>query len=700
MRNKVLNVIASTILMISLSSIVYAGEFTQKKNETIYVNLDEFGSVEQINVYNEYLLNNQEQIIDYGQYESIQNINTKLSPLQNDNGIIWDTKGLDRLAYMGKLPNQYSKNIPWTVDVSYRLNGVESNPKDIVGKDGVIGITISVIPNKEANTYYQNNYMLQISSTFDMTDYISVEAKDATEVTTGMTKTFMFVVLPGQEKTFDITIGSDKFEMTGFTLAMIPLQGDIFDAIVDVVKDKSETEDAFNSLDKSLNAILNEMNSMTSGLTTMIEGTKTLNSGTDKIYELSEERNESIELIKQDLTQLSDLSKQTVNNIDALKKQVNNINEMLEIMSKTNEELIENLINVEKDLDELADRLEDLPGDLKQLKNLLSDSINMLEATKIMLQAQLAGSSFDASDIIDNLESIGNKTQEIAQTAATNAAQAEAQGDMATANIYYGILSQAQSIGRSLNTIQSELEELQEVTNSGTTAGTEMIESIEDIQNDLKKIININNRLIEYSKDVPGYIYNMEDTIDSMITHIETINKYSKMYLEDKEDILNSLTNIQEILAKLQDVEKTANRLVSNIQSNLQIIDNEIYKGTSNLTEGMVDVLGNTKNITKQSNNLKSSKDAIKNILQNRNEQLENETTVFNIDPNAKVVSFTSQENTSPQKVQILLKTKDIKQECFTDIADIENSQKDTSIWDRIVHIFETIYNAIIGLFR
>lgn len=699
MKNKILTATATIILLMSLSAVTYAGEFTQKKNETIYVNLDEFGSVEQINVYNEYLLNKQEQVIDYAQYESIQNINTKLSPLQNDSGTIWETKDLDRLAYIGKISNEYSKNIPWIVDLSYKLNGVECNPQDIVGKDGIVSVTISVLPNKNANTYYQNNYMLQINSTFDMTDYISVEAKDATEVMTGMTKTLMFIALPGQEKTFDITIGSDKFEMSGFTFAMIPLQGDIFDAIVDVVKDKSETEDAFDSLDKSLNIILSEMNGMTTGLTNMIEGTKNLNSGTDKIYELSGDRNESIELLKQDLTQLSNLSKNTVTDIDNLKKHVNNINEMLEVMNKTNEELLKNLINVEKDLDELADRLENLPGDLKQLKNLLSDSINMLEATERMLEAQLAGNSFDASDIIDNLEKIGEKTEAIATIAGTNAAEAEAQGDMATAGIYNGILVQTQSIGTSLNAIKLELQDLQQVMNNGTSAGTEMIDSIDDIQSDLKKIVNINSRLIEYSKDVPGYVYNLEDTIDNMVTHIETINKYSNMYLEDKEDVINALTNIQELLVELQEIEKTANRLVGNIQSNLEVVDNEIYRGTTYLTNGMESVLDNTKNITKQSNNLRTSKDAIKNILKNRNQELENETTVFNIDPNEKVVSFTNEKNDSPEKVQILLKTKDIKQDSFDNIIDMENKEENISIWERITNIFKTIWNAIISIF-
>ena len=92
-----------------------------------------------------------------------------------------------------------------------------------------------------------------------------------------------------------------------------------------------------------------------------------------------------------------------------------------------------------------------------------------------------------------------------------------------------------------------------------------------------------------------------------------------------------------------------------------------------------------------ESNNIKTSKNTIYDVTKNRVDEVTGETNVFNIDKNAKVESFTSDENGAPEMVQILLKTKSITKENFYDTKDLEPEKEHKTLWQKIVELFNIV---------
>ena len=61
------------IIILAMNSVAIAAP-TIDKTESVYVNLDYYGAVEQIHVSNDCVLTGQNEIVDFGVYENITNL--------------------------------------------------------------------------------------------------------------------------------------------------------------------------------------------------------------------------------------------------------------------------------------------------------------------------------------------------------------------------------------------------------------------------------------------------------------------------------------------------------------------------------------------------------------------------------------------------------------------------------------------------
>ena len=87
---RVLCMVIVAQLLLSTCSLATVG---LSKEETVYVNLDYEGNVEQINIYNKCVTNGAEKIIDYTNFETVSNLTNK----------DLYTKDEDKDAFMGLL---------------------------------------------------------------------------------------------------------------------------------------------------------------------------------------------------------------------------------------------------------------------------------------------------------------------------------------------------------------------------------------------------------------------------------------------------------------------------------------------------------------------------------------------------------------------------------------------------------------------
>lgn len=69
-----------------------------------------------------------------------------------------------------------SVDLPWTFDVSYKLNGVEADASKLAGASGLVEVNVKATPNEKAKAYYKNNMVLTVLVPVDMEKCYSVDA--------------------------------------------------------------------------------------------------------------------------------------------------------------------------------------------------------------------------------------------------------------------------------------------------------------------------------------------------------------------------------------------------------------------------------------------------------------------------------------------------------------------------------------------
>lgn len=226
MHEKSFSCFFSVMICISSFSTSLATSAVERK-ETVYVNLNYDGTAKEINVFNDCHVIDKSVFEDFGEYESVENLTDRSEIRKDGDKYIVNSDGASRFLYSGKVGNEKDINIPWNVEFTYYLNSLTIKPEELLHKSGLIKIEVKLTPNLLADEFYKNNFMLEATASYDMSEYNSVSSKEAIELVTGNTKTLMFIALPGQETSFSIEIGSDDFEIDGLVFAMVPLEGDI-----------------------------------------------------------------------------------------------------------------------------------------------------------------------------------------------------------------------------------------------------------------------------------------------------------------------------------------------------------------------------------------------------------------------------------------------------------------------------------------
>ena len=275
----------------TLSLVLAAGSMTPamaatantNKEENIYVNLDDNGSVDGVYVVNSYDLKKDQKITDYGNYSSMTNLSSE-SKLNEQNGKITVNGKKGKFYYQGDLD---SAKIPWDVDILYELDGEEIDAKDLAGKSGKLKITMKIRENKSADKEFFENYLLQVSLALNTKQCKNIKADGATAANSGDNKQLMYNIMAGQEKDITITTDVDDFEMDPISISGVPMSFDIntddmdTSALTDKTKDLTDGVKSLNDGAKQLKGGSSELQS---GISAYGEGVNALYKGADTLF--------------------------------------------------------------------------------------------------------------------------------------------------------------------------------------------------------------------------------------------------------------------------------------------------------------------------------------------------------------------------------------------------------------------------------
>ena len=256
---------------------VIAAENPQKE-ENVYASLEEDGTVSGVYVVNEYDLEKDTRITDYGDYTEVTNLTTEDKIEETADGYTVEGKK-GKFYYQGNLE---TKELPWKIQISYYLNGEKKNPKELAGESGNLEIRISVKKNEKVKGDYFEDYLLQATVTLDSEKCKNIQAEGATLANVGADKQILYNIMAGQEKEISITSEVTDFEMDGISFQGVPMSFAIDTDSLDMsalYEQTDELKEAVSQLDEGAGSLKEGTGELAEGSSQLLDATGSLAQG-------------------------------------------------------------------------------------------------------------------------------------------------------------------------------------------------------------------------------------------------------------------------------------------------------------------------------------------------------------------------------------------------------------------------------------
>lgn len=367
-------------------------------DETMYVNLDYYGTATQINVVKGCTTNGLTEYTDYGTYDKVVNMTDDTAPEIGDGTVTWKLPEKNsRFYYQCTMPKN-SVDLPWTFDVSYKLNGVEADASKLAGASGLVEVNVKATPNEKAKAYYKNNMVLTVLVPVDMEKCYSVDAPGAQVQSVGSYQAAMFAALPGEDGDFTVRVGTDNYENIGVIMMMVPGTLDELNRIKDLKEAKDTWREDGNKMYDSMNALLKTMESMKSDVSGVKGGLANLDQARGTV---SANRKQIEALSTQALADLQAVTDQTTVMIPYLqtaRDAVTDINSNTQALSNTMEDM-------QDELDRLYDRLGSLSKSLRSASDELNKGL-VSQQTQDAIEKDIVQRTAEVQKILEELDKL------------------------------------------------------------------------------------------------------------------------------------------------------------------------------------------------------------------------------------------------------------------------------------------------------
>lgn len=381
---------------------------TATYDEAYYAMTDYYGNLTDGSVVKSYRTNGIATLTDYGDYDEIVNLTDGTVPARNGGMTTFrlDEKALPGTFYFEGKTTKPFQQLPWTISMSYTLNGVPTKAEDLAGQAGVVEIRLDIVPNERASEYARNNYTLEAMAIFNQDDILSLEAPGAQVQLIGNLRAVLFLGLPGEECHYTIRVGSEDFAFGGMTFLMVPATLSQLEEIAKLSERKDDLEDNYNKLSGSIDSLLDAMTAMTGSLNASANGLDQLNkargifsNGKDVIYS-------GTDALREDLSNLADVLEPVEGQIETLSKTISDSKSTLRSMTNTVSDLKDDLKDVESALRDL----EDGTGDVRKVFSALGSLRKSLKALQEALGGTVKDTSGKLDETIDKNQNVGSTT--------------------------------------------------------------------------------------------------------------------------------------------------------------------------------------------------------------------------------------------------------------------------------------------------
>ena len=393
---------------------------TATYDEAYYAMTDYYGNLTDGSVVKSYRTNGIATLTDYGDYDEIINLTDGTVPARNGGKTTFrlDEKALPGTFYFEGKTTKPFQQLPWTISMSYTLNGVPTKAEDLAGQAGVVEIRLDIVPNERASEYARNNYTLEAMAIFNQDDILSLEAPGAQVQLIGNLRAVLFLGLPGEECHYTIRVGSEDFAFGGMTFLMVPATLSQLEEIAKLSERKDDLEDNYNKLSGSIDSLLDAMTAMTGSLNASANGLEQLNKARGIFSDGKGVIYSGTDALREDLSNLADVLEPVEGQIETLSKMISDSKSVLNSMSNTSSDLRDEL----EDLEYALDRLENT-GDLRSVLSACDKLSGSLITLRNALGVTGSAVKKDTEDAVESVQGVGGKT--IKQLKAAHSAYTE-----------------------------------------------------------------------------------------------------------------------------------------------------------------------------------------------------------------------------------------------------------------------------------
>ena len=585
--------LVSALLVSALPVSVSAVEANTDKEEVVYVNLDNDGSVREINVVNIFGGNTEGVIVDYGKYLDVRNMTTT-DTIDFSGDAIKIHSSAEKLYYEGKLE---STLMPWDIQIRYFLDGREYSAEEIAGKSGEIKITVRITQNQKYRGDFYDNYALQASLSFDTDQCKNIVAPDATVANVGSKKQLTYTILPGKGADIEITAEVSEFEMDGISINGIPLNLNIEVDDEELMEQVTELLDAISQLDDGA-AELHD------GVFDLQDGAQSdLKSGVNDLQDGAGQLHDGAADLKDGGSTLQDGAADLQNGVNALDEGIHSLNsgigqmqEALNTLNRQSPELVngsasfqaavtqvmEALIGAAlttEDLSALTDASSAMKAGINDLVNgitALQNHVNFDAYKDVMAQngLDIDGLQQKNESAINGLEglimSLSTQIEDL-KKAGVDTSEIEAQVSQLS-----DIISLLAANNASIGGTESYLQTVSSNLSSLLQGATALQENYGTFDGKIEELVN----------KIGGLAYQMSELSSAINT---LVSEYGKL----DQGIKDYTEAVARIVAGYSQITDGASRLVAG-SSALKTGSESLYSGTGELLSGIVEIYDGT----------------------------------------------------------------------------------------------------------
>ena len=368
-------------------------------DEAYYGTLDYYGALTEGSVVKSYFTNGNSVIQDTGSYDSVENLTDRTEPTIAGDKVTFDLGSeAPRNFYFEGVTREPFDTMPFRVEISYRMNGVETDPEDMAGQTGVGEVQLDVYPNQAASEYQRNNFVMEAMTVLRDSDILSVEAEGGQLQKIGDLDMVLYAVLPGEEQHFTLRIGTEDFSFGGFTFLVQPATLAQLDMVADLRDAKDELEDSYHAITDSLDIILNSLDGLDSRLRSTARGLDQLDQARAALSAGKNQAYDEADRMLASMTALSDSLQPVVSHLQTTKTALSETTEKLNGLAQSADDLRPDLQDVKKSLGYVRDDLDDLSDMLRDAQDHADDIAALLKK----LESDLGTLQSDLSKVQKN----------------------------------------------------------------------------------------------------------------------------------------------------------------------------------------------------------------------------------------------------------------------------------------------------------